>query len=93
MSQLKFETNVDYRQFVIKTRWDNYLIAQQLKMLATNASNKPSKKGKERMKALARKHDPNHVPNPNHKITKAEPVTPATKTAIVTGKQIGRAHV
>ena len=50
-------------------------------MLATNTSNKPSKKGKERMKALARKHDPNHVPNPNHKITKAEPDTPATKTA------------
>ena len=38
-SQLKYETNVDYRQFVIKTRWDNYLIAQQLKMLATNMSN------------------------------------------------------
>ena len=33
------------------------------------------------MKALARKHDPNHVPNPNYKITKAEPDTPATKAA------------
>ena len=50
-------------------------------MLATNTSNKPSKKGKERMKALARKHDPNHVPNPNYKITKAEPDTSATKAA------------
>ena len=50
-------------------------------MLATNTSNKPSKKGKERMKALARKHDPNHVPNPNYKTTKAEPDTPATKAA------------
>ena len=43
ISQLKYETNVDYKQFVIKTRWDNYLLAQQLKMLATNTSNKPSK--------------------------------------------------
>ena len=50
-------------------------------MLATNTSNKPSKKGKERMKALARKHDPNHVPKPNYKTTKAEPDTPATKAA------------
>ena len=81
ISQLKYETNVDYKQFVIKTRWDNYLLAQQLKMLATNTLNKPSKKGKERMKALARKHDPNHVPNPNYKITKAEPDTSTTKAA------------
>ena len=50
-------------------------------MLSTNEQSKLSKKGKERMKTLARKHDPHHVPNPNYKITKAEPDSPTTKTA------------